>query len=145
MLFHIDREGDGSIKDVGTKEDFETQEMKERVRAYHESLNSNMDAASEYMNEGDDIEFTTDDVAMPVGYQVVEGDYLGLPGVPDIDEMINAEDAKTESDSYDKYVGVDVILPNSTDQKLMAKVKKKVKSDDRNDPSFYNPLRDHSL
>jgi len=32
-----------------TKEDFETQEMKERVRAYHESLNSNMDSASEYI------------------------------------------------------------------------------------------------
>ena len=27
----------------------------------------------------------------------------------------------------------------------MAKVKKKVKSDDRNDPRFYNPLQDHSL
>jgi len=28
---------------------------------------------------------------------------------------------------------------------LMAKVKKSVKSDDRNDPKFYNPLRDHSV
>jgi len=59
--------------------------------------------------------------------------------------MISAENAKTESDSYDKYVGVDVILPNSADQKLMARVKKKIKSDDRNDPRFYNPLLDHSL
>ena len=65
--------------------------------------------------------------------------------MPDIDEMINSENARAEADTYDKYVGVDVILPNSADQKLMARVKKKVKSDDRNDPRFYNPLRDHSL
>jgi len=84
-------------------------------------------------------------VALPLGYEEEEDNYFGLSGVPDIDEMINAENAKTESDLYDKFVGVDVILPNSADQKLMARVKKKVKSDDRNDPKFYNPLRDHSL
>jgi len=73
-----------------TKEDFETQEMKERVRVYHEPLNSNMDAVSEYMNGEDDIDFITDDVALPVGYQVEEGEYFGLPRMPDIDEMINS-------------------------------------------------------
>ena len=88
MLFHIYREGDAVRHD--TKEDFETQEMKERVRAYHESLNSNMDAVSEYMNGEDDIDLITDDVALPVGYQVEEGEYFGLPRMPDIDEMINS-------------------------------------------------------
>jgi len=46
--------------------------------------------------------------------------------------------------SYDKFVGGDVILPNSADQKLMARVKKKVTSNDRNEARYYNPLRDHS-
>ena len=99
--------------------------MKERVRAYHESLNSNIDAVSEYMDEEDDIDFITDDVALPVEYQVEEGEYFGLPRMPDIDEMINSENAKAEADSYDRFLGVNVILPNSADQKLMARVRRK--------------------
>jgi len=63
----------------------------------------------------------------------------------DIDDIIDSENARAEADSYVKFVGVDVILPNSADQKLMAKVKKKIKSDDRNGTRFYNPLRDHSV
>jgi len=96
-----------------TKEEFETIEMKECVTAYHEALNRNIDAVLEYTNEKDGDDFVNDDVALPIGYQEEEGDYFGLPGVPGIDEMINSENAKTESDSCDKYVGVDVILPNS--------------------------------
>ena len=38
-----------------------------------------------------------------------------------------------------------MILPNSADQKLMARVKKKVFSDDRNEASYYNPLKGHSI
>jgi len=33
-----------------------------------------MDAASEYANVGDDIDFITDDVALPVGYQENESE-----------------------------------------------------------------------
>jgi len=65
--------------------------------------------------------------------------------MPDIDEVIESENARVEADSYDKFVGVDVILPNSADQKLMARVRRKVKSDNRNDAKFYNPLKDHSV
>ena len=59
--------------------------------------------------------------------------------------MIKTENASTEADSYDKFIGDEVKLPNRGDLILMAKVKRKVKSDDRNDTSFYNPLRDHSI
>jgi len=82
---------------------------------------------------------------LPLGNEEKEGDYFGLPGMPDIDEMISSENAKAEADSYDKFVGVDVILPNSADQKLMARVRRKIKSDDRNSANYYNPLRDHSV
>ena len=126
-----------------TKEEFETIDMKERVRIYHETLNRNIDLTSEYNNEEDGDDFITDDVAVPIGYED-EGEYFGPSHILDIDEMINSENSKTESDSYDKYVGADVILRNSADQKLMARVRKKISSDDRNEPSYYNPLRDHS-
>ena len=36
------------------------------------------------------------------------------------------------------------MLPNSADQNLMAKVKRKLRSNDHNRPDHYNPLRDHS-
>ena len=61
------------------------------MRAYHESLNSNMDAASEYISGENDTDFITDDMAMPIGYQESEGDCFGLSRMPDIDEMINSE------------------------------------------------------
>jgi len=126
-----------------TKEKFETIDMKDRVRIYHETLNQNIDLTSEYNNEEDGDDFITDDMAVPVGYED-EGEYFGPSQILDIDEMINSENAKTESDSYDKYVGADVILPNSANQKLMARVRKKISSDDRNEPNYDNPLRDHS-
>jgi len=148
MLLYTNRESDGPFKDISsthTKEDFETYEMKERMRIYHESLNRNIDAASECANEEDDADFITDDVALPIGYQENEGEYFGPEDIPDIDEMIDTENARTGADSYDKFVGTEVKLPNRGDLMLMAKVKRKVKSDDRNDASFYNPLRDHSI
>ncbi len=37
------------------------------------------------------------------------------------------------------------MLPNSADQHLMATVKKKVMSKDRNSSDYYNPIRDHSI
>ena len=50
-----------------------------------------------------------------------------------------------KADIYDKFIDVDVVLPNSGDTKLMAKVVKKVKSDDQNKPDTYNPLKDNSI
>jgi len=119
--------------------------MQERLKVYHESLNQYIDAASEYVSGEDDADFITDDAALPVGYQESEGEYFGLQDMPDIDKMIDTENARVAADLYDKFVGVNVILPNSGEQKLIAKVKRKIKSDDRNRPSFYNPLRDHSI
>jgi len=119
--------------------------MQDRLKAYHLSLDEHIESQQEYENTEDDQDFTHDDVALPVVYEENEGDYFGLPRTPDIDEMIKSENAKAGADSYDKFIGVDVVLPNSADQKLMAIVKKKIKSDDRNDPSCYNPLRDHSM
>jgi len=104
-----------------------------------------MVAELEYQNEEDGDDFITDDVALPIGYQESEGEYFGLSRTPDTDEIIDKEIARTEADSYDKFIGAEVELPNRGDLMLMAKVKRKVKSDDKNDASFYNPLRDHSI
>ena len=126
-----------------TKEEFETAEMKHRVTAYHETLDRHINATSEYVSEENGDDFVKDDETVPIGYQD-NGDYFGLSEVPDIDDFIDYENERTQSDSHDKYIGAEVVLPNSADQNLMAKVKRKLKSDDHNRPDYYNPLRDHS-
>ena len=126
-----------------TKEEFETQDMKDRVADYHESLNRHIDATSEYVNEENGDDFIKDDVPVPMGYED-DGDYFGLPKAPDIDDVIDSENDRTQSDTYDKYIGAEIVLPNSADQNLMAKVKKKLSSNDKNSPNYYNPLRDRS-
>ena len=80
-----------------TKEDFATTEMQDRVKEYYKSLDKHMNSKSEYMSEDNDVDFMTDDVALPVGYQVNEGEYFGLEDTPDIDDMIDTENARTTS------------------------------------------------
>jgi len=66
-----------------TKEEFETIDMKERVRIYHETLSRNIDLTSEYNNEEDGDDFITDDVAVPIGYED-EGEYFGPSQILDM-------------------------------------------------------------
>ena len=73
-----------------TKEEFETIEMRERVTAYHDTLNKHIDTASEYANEEDGGDFIKDDVNVPTGYED-EGEYFGLQDNPDINDVINNE------------------------------------------------------
>ncbi len=98
-----------------TKEEFETQEMRERVTAYHDTLNKHIDTMSEFANEDNGDDFVRDDETVPVGYE--EGDNYFCPqDAPDIDDIINSENERTQSDSYDKYIGAEIVLPNSADQ-----------------------------
>ena len=102
-----------------TKEEFQTSEMQERVASFHDTLNKHIDTTSEYANEEDGDDFIKDDVSVPTGYED-EWEYFGLQENPDIDDVINSENERTQSDSYDKYIGAEIILPNSADQGLMA-------------------------
>ncbi len=127
-----------------TEEEFQTAEMQGRVADYHNTLNQHIDATSQYANEENGGDFIRDDETVPAGYED-GGDYFGLEEAPDIDDVIDSENERTESDTYDKYIAAEIVLPNSADQSLMAKVRKKLKSNDHNDPKSYNPLRDHSV
>ena len=117
--------------------------MQERVAAYHNTLNKQIDATSEYANEESGDDFFKDDETVPIVYDDDE-EYFGLPDAPDLGDMINSENERTQSDSYDKYIGAEIVLPNSADQSLMAKVKRKLKSNDQNGTDYHNPLREHS-
>ncbi len=98
-----------------TKEEFETAEMRDRVVENHETLNKHIDTTLEYANDDHGDDFVKDDVAVPTGFED-DKDYFGLPDTTDIDDVINRENERTQSDSYDKYVGAEIILPNSATQ-----------------------------
>ena len=118
--------------------------MKDRVAKFHETLDMHIDATLEYVYEENGDDFIKDDETVSMVYEDV-GDYFGFSEAPDIDKMIDSENERTQSDSYDKYIGAKTILPNSADQNLIARVKKKIMSDDKNAPDYYNPIRDHSI
>ena len=90
---------------------------------------------SEYASREDGDDFVKDDVAVPTGHED-DGDYFGPSGVPDIDDIIDNENERTQSDLYDKNIGAEIVLPNSAGQILMARVKKKVMSNDKNGSDY---------
>lgn len=76
------------------------------------------------------------------GYAI--GDYYGLDPMPEIDDVVDSSDERAAADTYDKYVGAEVSLPDPKGMSLMAKVMKKVSSADNNESKNYNMLQDHS-
>jgi len=116
-----------------TKEEFGSPEIQERVSEFYKSLDQNINS-NQYMHDSTDVDCIRDDVLAPIGSGFSEGEYFGLEPSPDIDDLIDNENSRTGADTYDKFIGVDGVLPNSGDTTLMAKVVKKVKLDDQNKP-----------
>ena len=119
-----------------TKEEFGSPEIQERVSEFHKSLDQNINS-NQYTHDSTDVDFIGDNVLAPIGSVFSEGEYFGLELSPDINDLLDNENSRTEADTYDKFIGVDDVLPNSGDTKVMAKVVKKVKSDDQHKPDTY--------
>ena len=74
-----------------------------------------------------------------------EGEYFGLEESPEIDDVVDNLDIKLSNIMYDKYIGVEVSLPDRKGINLMAKITRKTIRNDKNRSSgTYNPLDDHS-
>ena len=56
------------------------------------------------------------------GYQKKEG-YQGPPDSPEIDEIVDNSDEERAADSYDQYIGAEVVIPDQKSEKLMMKVR----------------------
>ena len=64
---------------------------------------------------------------------------------PEIDDVVDNSDFELANNTYDKYIGVEVSLPDRKGINLMAKVMRNTISNDQNRTSgMYNPLADHS-
>ena len=51
--------------------------------------------------------------------------YQGPPNSPEIDEIIDNIDEEITSNSYDQYIGDEVVLSGCKGEKLMGKVRKR--------------------
>ncbi|GFH56846.1 hypothetical protein CTEN210_13322 [Chaetoceros tenuissimus] len=126
------------------REEFVKPDVQEAVKSYHSSLDQFL-GQDQYIYPQEDNEFIRDDVEADIGTGFSDED-LGMMLVAlDVDAFVVADDAETESDTYDKYIGAEISLPNAADNKLMAKVRRKVKSNDLNEDANYNPILDNSI
>ena len=118
-------------------------EVQEEVKSYHFSLDQFL-GQDQYAYEQEGKEFIRDDVEAQIGTGFTEE--LGMLKIAmDVDDYVKADDAESEADTYDQFIGADIALPNAADEKLMTKVRKKVRSDNRNDGKNYNPIFDSSV
>ena len=82
---------------------------------------------------------------------IVKGDsnkegYQGPPDSPEIDEIIDNSDEKRAANSYDKNIVAEVVLPDWKGEKLMGKVRKRVRYDNTSTgKGNYNAMHDKSL
>ena len=97
-----------------TKEEFGSPEVQERVSEFHKSLDQNINS-NQYTDDSTDMDFIRDDVLSSIGSGFSEGEYFGLEPSPDIDDLIDNKNARTEADTYDKFIDADVELPKSGD------------------------------
>ena len=90
--------------------------------------------------------FTNDDEeGISKGDPNVEG-YQGPPDSPDIDEIIDNSDEERAPNSYDQYIGAKVVLPDWNGEKLMGKIRKRVRYDDTCTGKFnYNAMHEKYL
>ena len=74
----------------------------------------------------DDIDdFINDDIEAQVGTGLNQGEYLGLEETLDIDDIVDNTDEEELNNTYDRYVGVELNLPDRRGEVVMAKVIKK--------------------
>ena len=57
--------------------------------------------------------------------------YQGPPDSPEIDEILDNSDEEMAANSYGQYIGDEVVLPDFKGEKLMRKVRKGVRYDDK--------------
>ena len=58
-----------------------------------------------------------------------EEKYPGLTDSPEIDEIIDNSDKEMAANDYDQYIGAEVVLHDRKDEKLIFKVRKRIKYD----------------
>ena len=113
-----------------TAEEPRDTDVQERIRDYNVSLEdklgsedfgTSLDGYDSFMND--------DEEGIAKGDFNEEG-YQGPPYYPETDEIIDNSDEERAANSYDQYIGAEVVLPDQKGEKLMGKVRELVRYDD---------------
>ena len=63
-----------------------------------------------------------DDVEVPIGSGFSNEELSVMLIAKDVNEYVESDNTETEANTYDKYIGAEVCLPNTANEKLIAKV-----------------------
>ena len=117
-----------------------------RIRDYHGSLEDAL--GSEYFGTSLDgyESFINDDEEGISKGDPNEEEYQGPPHSPDIYEIMDNSDEERAANSYDQYIGDEVLLPDRKGEKLMGKIRKSFIYDDTSTgEGDYNSMHGKSL
>lgn len=134
-----------------TRDEADNPEIQEMIREFQRGLESNLNPDQYMFDENEYFTFLNDDIPgiderYPEDFEEDSArPYYGGDVLPDIDDFIGAEDdEKAQADSFDAYLGAEVLIPVNG-EKVMAKVLKRTRFDiGRNENEPYNPLLDRS-
>ncbi|GFH48949.1 hypothetical protein CTEN210_05425 [Chaetoceros tenuissimus] len=122
------------------------EDIQEQIRAYHEAV-SDAFGADNFVSDLDGFDkMINEDVPLvketETGYSIHDD-----IAVPEIDDVVDHDDAVKQQDTYDMYIGAEVLFPNAVGDERMGKVVKRLCKND-GEPSntgSYNPLHDTAL
>ncbi|GFH49007.1 hypothetical protein CTEN210_05483 [Chaetoceros tenuissimus] len=122
------------------------EDIQEQIRAYHEAVSdafgadnfvSDLDGFDKVINEDVPLVKETE-----TGYSVHDN-----IAVPEVDDVVDHDNAVKQQDTYDMYIGAEVLFPNAVGDERMGKVVKRLRKND-GEPSntgSYNQLHDTAL
>ena len=129
-----------------TAEEPRDPDAQERIRDYNGSLEdvlgsenfgTSLDVYESFMND--------DEEGVAKGGPNKEG-YQGPTDSPEIDEIIDNSNEERAANSYDQYIGSEVVVPDRKGEKLMGKARKGVRYDDTSTgEGNYNAMNYKSL
>ena len=121
-------------------------DVQERIRDYHGSL-EDVIGSEDFVNSLDGYESLINDneEGISKGDTNKEG-YQVPPDPPDTQEIKDNSDKEMSANSYDQYIGAEVVLPDRKGEKIMGKVRKRVRYDDTGEKKGnYNATHNKSL
>ena len=129
-----------------TAEEPRDPDFQQRIRDYHGSLEDAL-GSEDFVTSLDGYEsFINDDEQAIVKGDPNEEGHQGPPDSPEMDEIIDNSDEEREANSYDQYIGAEVVLPDRQAEKLMGKVSKCFRYDDASiGEGNYNSMHYKSL
>ena len=125
-----------------TAEEPRDPDVQEWIRDYHGSLEDALGS-----EDFDTSLYGYDSFINDYEQAIVKGDpneegHQGPPDSPEMGEIIDNSDEEREANSYDQYIGAEVVLPDCKDNKLMGKIRKHVRYDDTSTgEGNYNAIR----